>query len=269
MQRKGQMQQRINCAICGSANAPGQKFCGSCGSPLSSVCPNCGAALNPGDKFCGNCGAQLPAMPPQSSWQPPQQQQTSYMPPQQQYVPPQQPQTPPQQRQYAGTQRDYGQTSYSGPAPQQYEQPPPAYGTGWETAPRRSMMPLVVLLVFLIVALGGFAWWAFMGNPSWSSGGGGLQITHGPFYNFLGDNTTATRDGNITFETNIQSIGKVEYGPDDNYGNTTAWETTYTKSHSIPISALSPATSFHYRVVIKDKNNNEVETTDYTFRTPQ
>ncbi len=269
------MQQQIVCPVCGSANPPGQKFCLSCGSPLNAVCPNCGASINPGDKFCGNCGAQLPVAAAQSNWAPPQQPaQQQYVPPQQQeqkqYAPPQQP--PPQ---YTGGQ-DYGQTNYAGAqqqryAPQQpYQQAPAAQGAGW-AAPqqRQSSMPLIILLVVLIIALGGFAWWAFMGNPPWSGSGGGLQVTNGPFIQALSDNTTTTRDVTITLETSVPSIGKVDYGIDENYGSTTAWETTYTKTHSIAIPGLTPDTRYHYRVTVKDKSNNEVETVDTTFKTPQ
>lgn len=252
------MQQRLTCPVCGFANPPGQKFCVTCGAALSNVCPNCGASINPGDKFCGNCGAQLPtAAPPQQPYVPP---------PQQQYVPPQQ---------YAGGQSGYGQTNYAGApqqqyAPQQpYEQAPAAHGAGWEAArPRQSSKPLIILLVVLIIALGGFAWWAFMGNPPWA-GSSCLQVTNGPFIQALSDNTTTTRDVTITWETNIPAIGKVDYGADANYGNTTAWETSYTQTHSIKIPALKADTPYHYSVTVKDKSNNEVETADSTFKTPQ
>ena len=44
------------CPSCGNENAPGQKFCGECGTPLGCPCPSCGAANAPGEKFCGECG---------------------------------------------------------------------------------------------------------------------------------------------------------------------------------------------------------------------
>ena len=47
------------CAACGSANEPGRKFCGECGSPLSLACPNCGTANAAAVKFCGECGQRL------------------------------------------------------------------------------------------------------------------------------------------------------------------------------------------------------------------
>lgn len=56
----------ITCPVCNAANAPGTKFCCSCGARLEvlaasagAACPNCGAANAPGTKFCCECGAKL------------------------------------------------------------------------------------------------------------------------------------------------------------------------------------------------------------------
>lgn len=51
------------CPACKTANAPGTKFCGSCGQPLSPkpTCPRCHQAVAAGLKFCGNCGSPLPS----------------------------------------------------------------------------------------------------------------------------------------------------------------------------------------------------------------
>jgi len=52
-----------NCASCHAPNAPGAKFCSSCGKPMAAPrpmhCTQCGTATAPGAKFCGNCGAAL------------------------------------------------------------------------------------------------------------------------------------------------------------------------------------------------------------------
>jgi membrane protease subunit (stomatin/prohibitin family) len=51
------------CANCHAPNAPGTKFCSSCGTamavPKAAHCTQCGTAAAPGAKFCGNCGAAL------------------------------------------------------------------------------------------------------------------------------------------------------------------------------------------------------------------
>ncbi|MFL5673647.1 MAG: adenylate/guanylate cyclase domain-containing protein [Chloroflexota bacterium] len=49
----------MDCPTCGTANEPGRKFCGECGTALATVCPSCGASNAPGVKFCGECGTAL------------------------------------------------------------------------------------------------------------------------------------------------------------------------------------------------------------------
>ncbi len=49
----------VNCPACGTANEPGRKFCGECGTRLSAACPACGTPNAPGTKFCGECGTGL------------------------------------------------------------------------------------------------------------------------------------------------------------------------------------------------------------------
>jgi len=50
------------CSNCGATNAPGQRFCGECGTRLALGCPACGATNQPGQKFCGECGTLLAAV---------------------------------------------------------------------------------------------------------------------------------------------------------------------------------------------------------------
>jgi class 3 adenylate cyclase len=51
----------VNCPSCGTANEPGRKFCGECGSRLAQTCPSCGTANPPTARFCGECGNALTA----------------------------------------------------------------------------------------------------------------------------------------------------------------------------------------------------------------
>jgi class 3 adenylate cyclase/tetratricopeptide (TPR) repeat protein len=51
----------LSCPSCGSENEGGRKFCGECGSALTSACPACGTPNAPGVKFCGECGTALGA----------------------------------------------------------------------------------------------------------------------------------------------------------------------------------------------------------------
>lgn len=55
----------IACPSCGTANAPGTKFCQNCGAKLEAAtpqerkCPACGAIVAPGVKFCSECGQRM------------------------------------------------------------------------------------------------------------------------------------------------------------------------------------------------------------------
>ncbi len=129
-------------------------------------------------------------------------------------------------------------------------------------------MPLLILLVVLLICLGGFGWWAFFGNPPWS-GGAGLLVTKGPFISVPGEQTGSTRDVSIIWESNKETVGMVEYGTGEDYGQLSIWESAYVTEHSIDITSLQPDTRYHYRVIIKDKDDTEFRTGDFTFKTPQ
>jgi len=49
----------VNCPSCGTAAAPGTKFCAECGTRLIEGCPTCGTQNVPGAKFCIECGTNL------------------------------------------------------------------------------------------------------------------------------------------------------------------------------------------------------------------
>ena len=47
------------CTGCGTETAPGAKFCGNCGQPVSLRCPSCGAEHGAQARFCMQCGTAL------------------------------------------------------------------------------------------------------------------------------------------------------------------------------------------------------------------
>jgi hypothetical protein len=49
----------VTCASCGTALAPGTKFCSNCGAAVAAPrsCASCGTVLQPDARFCPNCGA--------------------------------------------------------------------------------------------------------------------------------------------------------------------------------------------------------------------
>ena len=51
------------CARCGTALAPGARFCASCGTPVPQVsaCAGCGTQLAAGARFCATCGRPVGA----------------------------------------------------------------------------------------------------------------------------------------------------------------------------------------------------------------
>ena len=56
----------MRCFSCGEENAPGDRFCSSCGTALASVkpvaaktCGRCRAPLSPQDRFCPECGSPV------------------------------------------------------------------------------------------------------------------------------------------------------------------------------------------------------------------
>src|SRR3954469_2895977 len=51
----------MQCPSCETANPEGNRFCGSCGSPLQRLCSSCAAPASREQRFCGACGAALGA----------------------------------------------------------------------------------------------------------------------------------------------------------------------------------------------------------------
>ena len=56
------------CKNCGHSLPAGAKFCGNCGTPVStqqmeSFCSICGAPLEPGAQFCSSCGTKVQYAP--------------------------------------------------------------------------------------------------------------------------------------------------------------------------------------------------------------
>jgi hypothetical protein len=296
------MQQMIRCPNCGSPNSYGVPYCAACGSPLPSPCPNCGAGLEAGARFCGNCGAQLGGAPmggqqggwgqtnfpqqgnynPQPGWgqQPPPQQQWGQQPPPQQQWGQQ-----PQQQQWGQQQGGWDQPQEGGwgvrsqAAPQQgswgAQQPPRdmGYSSPWGAAPRqKSSTGLVILLVVLLIALVGFGYWAFFASPWQGSGttaGGTAKVSEGPFFSSVSDNASTTRTMTITFKSNEASKARVAYGPDTKYGSYSNWEGSSSTDHSVTIKDLTPETSYHIQIYLRDKNNKDSYSIDYPFKTPK
>lgn len=72
----------------------------------------------------------------------------------------------------------------------------------------------------------------------------------------------------ITWDTNEPANSLVEYGTTSAYGSTTTRSTTFLSSHSRTLSNLNPGTTYHYRVVSIDAEENGSNSGNFIFMTP-
>jgi len=73
----------------------------------------------------------------------------------------------------------------------------------------------------------------------------------------------------ITWKTDEPATSQVEYGTTTAYGSTTPLNTTLVESHSVTITSLLSNTTYHYRVISKDANDNQSTSADNSFDTPE
>ena len=71
----------------------------------------------------------------------------------------------------------------------------------------------------------------------------------------------------ITWVTTVAASSQVDYGTTSAYGSQTALDTTMVVSHSQTLNGLKASTSYHYRVLSTDVNNNLATSGDLTFTT--
>ena len=57
------MPDAVVCPHCGGENAPGDRFCGACGTALALTCGTCGVSNSPDSRFCRACGSSLTRPP--------------------------------------------------------------------------------------------------------------------------------------------------------------------------------------------------------------
>ena len=72
----------------------------------------------------------------------------------------------------------------------------------------------------------------------------------------------------VTWTTDEASDSQVEYGPSSTYGTTSTLNPTTVVSHSIALSGLNAATTYHYRVRSRDAAGNLGLSNDATIQTP-
>jgi hypothetical protein len=69
----------------------------------------------------------------------------------------------------------------------------------------------------------------------------------------------------ITWETDEDAIGQVEYGTTEVYGKLAATDGEFTANHSVELTGLQPKTNYHFQVRSTDKSGNEIVSGDNTF----
>jgi hypothetical protein len=76
---------------------------------------------------------------------------------------------------------------------------------------------------------------------------------------YTGDTAT------ITWETDEDAMGQIEYGETDAYGKLATFDGESTTVHSIELTGLQPNTKYHFRVKSTDKSGNQSESGNQSF----
>jgi hypothetical protein len=79
------------------------------------------------------------------------------------------------------------------------------------------------------------------------------------------DVTATTAD--ITWQTDEEADGQVEYGPDTSYGSLSPRDTSYVTERTVTLTGLEPATLYHFRAISADRAGNETTGSDHTLTT--
>ncbi len=71
----------------------------------------------------------------------------------------------------------------------------------------------------------------------------------------------------ITWVSTETTTTQIEYGITTDYGALSALDEKYTFSHKVVLTGLTPDTTYHYRIKVKDQMDVEYLSDDYTFKT--
>lgn len=91
--------------------------------------------------------------------------------------------------------------------------------------------------------------------------------SEGPVVTSLGASGETTSSAIIKWTTDEGATSQVEYGLTNEYGQTTAEDTSLVTSHSVELKGLEAGKTYHYRVVSRDAANNETISPDMTLET--
>lgn len=71
----------------------------------------------------------------------------------------------------------------------------------------------------------------------------------------------------INWTTDEPSTSQVEYGPSSSYGSSSPLNSSLVTAHSVALSGLASAGTYHFRVDSKDGSGNAASSSDFTFTT--
>ncbi len=97
-------------------------------------------------------------------------------------------------------------------------------------------------------------------------GGGGVSDTTAPAISNVIATPTAGNTATVTWSTNESSLSWMLYGTTTAYGQQVK-TTSYTSSHSVNLTGLTPTTTYHYLVKSQDPSNNVGVSIDKIFTT--
>ena len=147
---------------------------------------------------------------------------------------------------------------------------------------------LVFLLILLVLSLAGFTYYAAYQHyiklpfsvPGITSDNTtkttqGPKDTTPPVITGVEVSAKAVKEVGILWKTDDLSSSQVEWGTTSSYGNKTEITDDPTSgkvlgavTHGVKITGLTGNTTYHYRVVSKNKDGFESKSDDYTFTTP-
>lgn len=73
----------------------------------------------------------------------------------------------------------------------------------------------------------------------------------------------------VSWSTSEEATAQIEYGVDSAYGQTSLLNSSLATAHTIAISGLQPAMTYHYAVISTSAGGGRTVSPDYTFTTPR
>lgn len=100
-----------------------------------------------------------------------------------------------------------------------------------------------------------------------SGTGDNCAETTPPVVSSIASSSVTHNRATITWSTNEAADTQVQYGPTTSYGSSTTLNTSLVTSHTVNITGLNAATTYHYRVISNDQAGNQTVSVDNTFTT--